>query len=201
MSDNGRIIIEPARRGDASDIVVLTDTAAHGLPAHFWATASDRQPGTSMLAVGRARVLRDEGNFSWRNTWVARFDGDVAGAVLGYRQTEDFSEIDMDALPDLVRPLVQLEAQAPDCWYLNFISVHPEHRNRGIGALLIDKAVECARETGAGEIALIVEDINDAARRFYARMGFRERASRPFFPFPMAPLAKEWILTVRKLDG
>jgi ribosomal protein S18 acetylase RimI-like enzyme len=201
MSEDGQIIIEPARKGDASDIAVLTDTAAHGLPAHFWATANDRKRGVSLLDIGRERVLRDDANFSWRNTWVARIDGDVAGAVLGYRQTEDFSKLDIDALPELVRPLVELEAEAPDCWYLNFISVHPEHRSRGIGALLIDKAVECARDTGAGEIALIVEDINEAARRFYARMGFRERASRVFVPFPMSPPANEWILTVRTLDG
>lgn len=196
MSDND-VVIGPARKGDASDIAVLMDMAAHGLPAHFW--AGDRKAGESLLAIGRERVLRDDANFSWRNAWLARIGGDVAGALIGYRQTEDFSKLDMDKLPELVRPLIELEAEAPDCWYLNLISVYPEHRNRGIGALFIEHAVKCARDTGAGEIGLIVEDVNEAARRFYARMGFRERASRPFVPFPMGPEANEWILTVRDL--
>lgn len=199
MSSDGHIMIEPARRGDAGDIAVLTDMAGHGLPAHFWATAGERASGTSLLEIGRGRALRESGNFSWRNAWMARSDGTAAGMILGYRLPDQMQPDDLSDVPELVRPLVQLEARAPSSWYLNVLAVYPEHRRRGLGGVLLNHAVAVASADGASEVSLIVEDVNDDARRLYLRMGFGDRAKMAYVPFPHGPAAREWILMVRDL--
>ena len=195
----GDVEIVPARREDGSHIAMLTDMAGHGLPAHFWATAGERAAGTSLLEIGRERARRDSGNFSWRNAWLARLDGDVAGVLLGYRQPADLDAGDLSQLPELVRPLVELEALAPGSWYLNVVAVYPEYRGRGVGRALMDKALAVSAEQGAPSTSLIVEDVNVNARRLYAAMGFEERALRPFVSFPFGPAAGNWILMVRDL--
>jgi ribosomal protein S18 acetylase RimI-like enzyme len=190
--------LAPATRQDASHLAILVDMAGHGLPAWFWASSPARPAGTSILEFGRERARGDFGGFSWRNAYVARSAGMVAGMILGYRQPDDPG--DAAEVPDIVRPLVELEAEAPGSWYVNALAVYPEFRGRGIGAALLEGALDRARSEGADTASLIVEDVNDAARRFYARLGFSERAERAYQRFPMGPEASRWILMVRKLN-
>lgn len=51
------------------------------------------------------------------------------------------------------------------------IRVHPDHRGRGIGSMLFDRAVDCAREQGCGIFAAETQNNNVAACRFYAGKG------------------------------
>ncbi|HEX7037880.1 MAG TPA: GNAT family N-acetyltransferase [Pseudomonadales bacterium] len=51
--------------------------------------------------------------------------------------------------------------------------VAPEHRGRGIGAALLARVVDWARERGARRVALAVTCGNSPARRLYERAGFR----------------------------
>jgi [ribosomal protein S18]-alanine N-acetyltransferase len=54
------------------------------------------------------------------------------------------------------------------------VAVHPLHRRRGIGALLMDEALREARERGTEAITLEVRRSNAAARRMYDALGFDE---------------------------
>jgi ribosomal protein S18 acetylase RimI-like enzyme len=53
------------------------------------------------------------------------------------------------------------------------IRVAPEARGRGVGRALVGAAVEWARERGCQEMKVETQDVNVAACRFYAAMGFR----------------------------
>ncbi|NLU69474.1 GNAT family N-acetyltransferase [Streptomyces sp. HNM0574] len=52
------------------------------------------------------------------------------------------------------------------------IEVAPEHRGRGVGRALLDRAVEFGREREAGHLWLEVSSVNAPAIRAYRRMGF-----------------------------
>ena len=101
----------PATKADAAALAVLVDIAGEGLPAYLWSTL--RAPGQSLLEVGRERAGREEGGFSYRNAIIAELDGEIAAALVGYRLDDPYELGDLDALPELVRPLVELEALAP----------------------------------------------------------------------------------------
>ena len=60
---------------------------------------------------------------------------------------------------------------AEDCW-LEDLYVRDADRGRGLGQLLVAKAVERARERGCGRVELDVSESNRAAWALYERMGF-----------------------------
>lgn len=61
---------------------------------------------------------------------------------------------------------------------LLLIAVHPEHRGRGIGRLLLDTACEDAYRRGACELFLEVRENNTPARGLYRRAGFLDVGRR-----------------------
>lgn len=58
------------------------------------------------------------------------------------------------------------------------LAVHPAHRRRGIGKLLLETVVEEARGQGAARVTLEVRKSNDAAQRLYHSLGFIARGVR-----------------------
>ena len=60
---------------------------------------------------------------------------------------------------------------------LDEVYLEPELRGRGVGTKLVEAAVEAARAAGAKRIYLEVEAGNAAARRLYARLGWRTEES------------------------
>ncbi|MFF8827878.1 GNAT family N-acetyltransferase [Streptomyces sp. NPDC015131] len=52
------------------------------------------------------------------------------------------------------------------------IEVAPEHRGRGVGRALMERAVDFGRERGAGHIWLEVTNVNAPAIHAYRKMGF-----------------------------
>lgn len=57
--------------------------------------------------------------------------------------------------------------------------IHPERRNRGYGAQLIQAAIELARQEAIARITLLTDHDNVAAERFYARHGFAKSTMLP----------------------
>jgi GNAT superfamily N-acetyltransferase len=55
--------------------------------------------------------------------------------------------------------------------YLEDLFVLPEHRGRGIGRALLTRLAQLAAERGCGRFEWSVLDWNEAAIRFYERMG------------------------------
>jgi ribosomal protein S18 acetylase RimI-like enzyme len=188
----------PARISDASNLAILIDSAARGLVAWLW--TSLRNPGQSILEVGRNRILANIDSPSHFSNWtVAEIDGEVVGALTGFVVPEPDKSRDVSDLPEAFGPMLELEALASGTWYLMAISVFPEHRGRGFGTALLVEAENMARHSGVRQISLIVETANTEALKLYIRYGFRERARRPYLPFPGSTDEGDWLLMVKDI--
>ncbi|MDQ3387301.1 MAG: GNAT family N-acetyltransferase [Actinomycetota bacterium] len=107
---------------------------------------------TSDLPGARAflqeRMERDE------SVLFIAMDGDTG---LGFTQLYPlFSSVSMGSL-----------------WLLNDLYVAPEARKRGVGAALLERAREFARETGAVGLELSTAKDNFSAQRLYEKLGWK----------------------------
>jgi len=187
-----------ATPADAQALAELTNFAGEGLPLYLWTRMA--KDGEDPWAVGRARALREEGSFSYRNGIIAELDGNVAGCLIGYALAEESTPSDLSSMPPMFVPLQALEDLAPNTWYINVVAVYPEFRGRGVGSQLLERAEALARESNRPALSLIVADANVGARRLYARAGFREVATRPMVKESWPSDATEWVLMIRSLD-
>ncbi len=85
---------------------------------------------------------------------IAECDGVAAGFVLV-----------LDSLPD--------EVTGDDQAFVAYMAVRPEHRGRGVGRALLERAEDEARRKGTPYISLMVTEENLAARTLYERAGYR----------------------------
>jgi len=189
--------LRPARKSDAAALAILVDIAGEGMPSYMWSRM--RQPGQSVLEVGRARAAREEGGFSYRNAQVAEVGGEVAAMLIDYRLDDPYDTGDLSKLPDVVRPLVELEAKAPGSWYVNVLAAFPEFRSQGLGARLLALAEERGRAQGAKSASIIVASENDGAVRLYARIGYVEIARAAVVEFPGCAHGGDWVLMVKSI--
>jgi ribosomal protein S18 acetylase RimI-like enzyme len=195
----GCTTFRPAAKADASALAVLVDIAGEGLPAYLWSTL--KAPGQSILEVGRERAAREEGGFSYRNAVVAEVGGEVAACLVGYRLDDPYDLGNLAGIPELVRPLVLLEAKARGSWYVNVLATFPEFRRQGIGLELLGIAEQKARAAGAGAMSVIVAGENEPAARLYVRAGYRAVAREPIFAFPGCQHGGDWVLMVKALPA
>jgi GNAT superfamily N-acetyltransferase len=137
-----------ATKQDARALAELVDYAGHGIPGYLWSRSA--KEGQPPIEVGIERVLREEVNFSYRNAVVADVDGRVASALLAYRLPEH-SDVNLDELPDLLRPLEELELKVPGTFYINILAAYPEYRGLGLGTSLLEAAHMLASEAGCNE--------------------------------------------------
>ncbi len=63
-------------------------------------------------------------------------------------------------------------------FHINKIATDPRVRNRGLGRMLLEDALACARSLRATAVSLEVRISNIPARAFYASYGFREAYRR-----------------------
>jgi len=62
--------------------------------------------------------------------------------------------------------------------HITNVAVHPAHRQKGIGKLLMQEMIRMAVRKGATGMTLEVRPSNIAARRLYEQLGFVERGRR-----------------------
>lgn len=188
----------PATKADAAALAVLVDIAGEGMPAHMWSGL--QPPGQSLLEVGRERAQRESGGFSYRNATVAEIGGEVAASLVGYRLDDPYDlEASLAETPEIVRPLVRLEAKAPGSWYVNVLATFSEFRRQGIAGRLLTIADQKAREAGAQSLSVIVASWNASAARLYAQAGYAGLARETALPFPGCPHTGDWVLMVKPL--
>jgi ribosomal protein S18 acetylase RimI-like enzyme len=192
------VTVRPATLADASALAVLVDIAADGLAVQMWRTLA--APGQSPVGVGRARARREEGGFSYRNTFVAETNGEIAASLVGYRLDDPYVLTGLGEMPEFVQPLVRLEARAPGSWYINVVATFPEFRGRGIGAKLLDLADGIGRKSGAPGMSVIVGSWNGGAARLYRRTGYTPAASERAVLPPDFAHRGDWILMTKPLQ-
>jgi ribosomal protein S18 acetylase RimI-like enzyme len=186
------MIIRDATINDAEDLARLLNMAGEGMPLHLWKQMAEK--GQDPMSVGALRAARDEGSFSYRNARVAEIDGATAGMLLGYRLPDPYPLDDVNDYPDIVRPLVALEAKVPGSWYINAIAAYEAYRGQGVGTALMAECDGRARSASAPSLSLIVASENKGAHSLYLRLGFREIASRPLLAYPGGPDGGQWLL-------
>ncbi len=187
------MLIRQATADDAAHLVRFINMAADDLPLHFWRKSVG--PDGDPLAYGAERAARTTGSFSFRNAWLAETEGQVAACLLGY-PAEASGPIDPDTPPIFV-PLLELEALAPQAWYLNVLATYDRFRGKGCGSALLAHAETVARQAGRDTVSLIAADSHQDARRLYAAKGYAEVARRPVVKGDWQVDASEWILMVK----
>ena len=63
--------------------------------------------------------------------------------------------------------------------HVTTIAAHPNHRNRGLGALLLNQMINEAKRRGCIKMTLEVRPSNDHALRLYNKTGFVSHGLRP----------------------
>jgi ribosomal protein S18 acetylase RimI-like enzyme len=190
-----KAILRAGRKADAAALAALVDIAGEGIPAFMWSQM--KGPRESLLEYGRARAARESGAFTYRNAIVAEIEGEVAGCLVDYRLADPYEIGDIAATPEVVRPLIRLEAKAPGSWYVNVLAVFAEFRGHGLGTALLDLAKTRAQDNGASRLSIIVAAGNAGAMRLYERMGYAEAAREPVVPVPGCPHSGDWVLMLR----
>jgi ribosomal protein S18 acetylase RimI-like enzyme len=177
--------VRRARSGDAPGIArLLLLSAEQLLPALFG-------PGISTaledMAAGGGTL------FSHRHAWIAEEEGSTRGMLLGYTGAAKRAQDPLTGLVlvrhlkiDMVRrlgPLLRMQSTigriGADEYYISNVAVFPDHRGRGIGAMLIARAGAEARSAGSRAVVLDVEIDNPDAQRLYERLGFRVVSETP----------------------
>lgn len=188
-----------ARPEDAHRLAELANEAGEGIPAYFWSLAAG--PGADLLAVGAKNVLSETDNFSYRNMVVVEADGQVVAMVLAYPLPQENEAVGWDDLPPLVRPLIELEQQAPGSFYINMLATLAEYRGRGYGSRLLAAAERMARQAGCRELSIEVFEENTGAVRLYQRHGYRIRDRRPVVPHECYPYTGDVVLLIKPVEG
>jgi ribosomal protein S18 acetylase RimI-like enzyme len=189
------IAIRPATLRDATDLAAFVDMAIEGIASHFWSEMAEA--GQSPSEVGRARAMREEGAFSYRNAHIAEIGGAVAGALVGYLIDDPVDLSGIDQMGQFARDLTLLEAEAPGHWYVNVLATYPEYRGRGVGSALLAQADKLGLAASAKGMSIIVASENIGARRLYEKAGYREKASRPLVAFPGFKRGGAWVLLTK----
>lgn len=192
--------IQNALKAHAGDLAYLINLAGEGIPEYLWQRMAES--GEAPLEVGARRAARDEGNFSYLNARICVEHGALLGMSLCYRLPNCCEASEVSDYPDIVQPLVQLEARVPGSFYINAIATYEAHRGKGVGRSLMKDAEVRARSAGCDTLSLIVASRNTGATRLYEYLGYRAIASIPVVPCAGGIQGGEWLLMVKRLvDG
>jgi ribosomal protein S18 acetylase RimI-like enzyme len=191
------VAVRPATRADATHITALCDIAGEGLPSALWRRSA--APTQSAFEYGRNRILSGETNFNLRNSLIAEHGGEVAGLMLGYPLPVASDVADWGGVPDVIVPLLELEAEVPGYWYLNILAVYPEFRRKGIARLLLTVVDEIGATARAKGLVLIAASVNTGAFRLYESAGYRVKARRQAIVTPDIRIGGEWWLMTKPL--
>jgi ribosomal protein S18 acetylase RimI-like enzyme len=188
--------LRPATPHDAANLAILMDMASRGLVSWVWSTLAQR--GQSPLELGRNRIRTHSDIPSHYANWtVAEVGPDIVGAFAGYMVPDPYAPGDVSELPDVYRPLLELEALAAGSWFLMALAVYPEFHRRGFGSALLAAAEQIASKRGASQMTLTVSTENDGACVLYMRHGFSAMARRQMVPYPGSGDNCEWMLLVK----
>lgn len=87
-----------------------------------------------------------------------------------------------------------LEKAGPDLCYLERLSMLPQHRRQGFGAMLVRHIVKEARTLGASSVGIGIIARQEELKQWYIRLGFVEGETKTFdhLPFEVTFLAYAW---------
>lgn len=188
--------IRKATPEDAPLLLRVVDMASGGVVPALW---SEMAPsGMDGTGVGFALVGAEEGDFSYRNGYIAERDGAQLGGLIGYTLPTTPKPVGPE-VPEVFVGIEELARLVPGHWYINFMAAVPEARRQGVGAALLNEAESQARDRSCPGLALIVAASNENAVSVYRRAGYTERARRPFDLSDFGTEPTEAVLMVKEL--
>jgi ribosomal protein S18 acetylase RimI-like enzyme len=127
---------------------------------------------------------------SYKNTLVAYSGGKIVGMALSipsesHRITEEMEEFIPAERLEHLRHF--FSARVENSLLLDTLCVDEKFRSKGIGARLIDKTKEKAKEAGFDNLSLIVLADNTGAQRLYRRCGFEVVKNVDLKPHELIP--------------
>lgn len=191
------MVILNADKEHASDLAYLINLAGEGMPEYLWRQLCEENE--SPLDVGARRSATEEGSFSYLNAKICIEDGEVLGMIISYRQPDPYDLSNIDDYPEIVQPLVRLEAMAPGSWYINALATYDRHRGKGVARRLIIHTEDQARLEGCQSMSIIVASENTRAKNLYEHLGYAVLSSLPVLKYPGCLHGGEWLLMTRSV--
>ncbi|SPH17467.1 hypothetical protein DEA8626_00990 [Defluviimonas aquaemixtae] len=191
------LTIRKATPDDAPLLVRVIDMASGGVVPTLWAEMAS--PDMDGFGVGLTLVAAEDGDFSYRNGFIAERNGTELGGLIGYVLPTTPQPAGPD-VPEVFVGIEELAQLVPGHWYINFMAAVPEERRQGVGAALLNEAEEQARDRSCPGLALIVTASNEKAISVYRRAGYTERARRPFDLSDFGTGPTEAVLMVKEFD-
>jgi GNAT superfamily N-acetyltransferase len=166
------VVIRPARESELDEVARLL-AAAFELPI---AASGERRDPSFHEAYRRYReeLVNVRGRLDHVELFVAERGGHIVGTGTLYP-------------PGTGRQYARaLNAKPwPDDWAsLRLLAVHPAHREKGVGRMLLDARLRRARELGASFAALHTSEDFADARRLIRRAGWARRPELDHIPAP-----------------
>lgn len=192
------ITIRQAVRTDAADLAILDNLAGHSIPLMFWRDLTDTDRIEDALALGRDRLLDDDGFYNWKKGRVAIEDDIIVGMSMSYLMPEPNEESEaMKQNSVAFKPVFELYDQCANHWFIDALAVYPSGQHKGVGKMLFDDYIANGKKTEAKTMSLVVEDTNEVAHALYRSYGFEVIAQKDFIPFEGALEINEWLLMSR----
>jgi len=183
--------IRKATPADCRAIAELTLMAGEGIPTFFW-----QQPGQDIIDIGAKKACSETGNFSYHNVHLAELNNEIAAMLLAYKLPED-DDTNLDELPEIIRPLIELEQCVPGSFYINMIATYPQHRGKAVGTKLLGAVDQLAKVADCELISLEVFEQNDGALRLYQRLDYNIIERRKVVPHECYPYTGDILLLTR----
>lgn len=188
----------PATTGDSRFIAGMIDLSSDGIALIEWTESADEAHGETAMDVGARLYAREDGDYSYRNAYIAEIAKQPVGMLLSFpmpaRDADDVVQSPPFDGSDVFAPYKYLEA--PDTWYICGVAVMSEFRGCGIGTDLMQIAGSQAREHGYGQLSLVVFAGNTVAVRLYRKLGFETVKRAPVIPHPLIRCSGDALLMV-----
>lgn len=188
----------PATAGDSRFIAEMIDISSDGVALIEWEEEAQVSDGRSALDIGVGLYASHDGDYSYRNCWIAELSGQRAGMLLGFpmpakEPTDTVKPPPFDG-SDVFAPYKYLEA--PDTWYICGVAVQQDYRRQGIGKALMQIASEQALKQGYDRLSLVVFEENANALRLYESLGYETIDRAPIVPHPLIRCSGDALLMV-----
>ena len=194
MTDSIRI--ERAEARDNRFIAEMIAISSDGIAHIEWQQQADEE-GVAALAIGARTYAAEEGDYSFRNCWIARSGrAEPVGMILSFALTEANRSQDAKPPPyaddDIYAPYKYLEAV--NSWYICGVTVVPDQRGRDIGKRLMERAMQDGREAGFDNCSLIAVASKTALLDYYRSLGFEITRRAPIVPHPQIDASGDAVL-------
>jgi ribosomal protein S18 acetylase RimI-like enzyme len=170
-------MIRPARLTDAVALSHLIVLAMGNLAGKF---ANSTDPA-KILGLFERFVSETGNQYSYENILVWDEQTEVCGMIIAY----DGAELDKLRKPflDYTRSQLGFTGQPEDEtqsgeFYIDCLSVSPQHQGKGIAKKLIKALFERAAECGHQTVGLLVSKGNDKAKKLYTALGFEVKGEK-----------------------